>query len=171
MHEQRRVRFGSIEGLGREDLAIAGEVWLEDLSRAAWVTREAMKLATHFVRYMRRADPTCMILREIECEYQLSREEVLQALKQMQAYGAVEAFACDRADLRVSLHLSYLQRLRVLEAIARFGTLLGQRGRNPRPWHAVGAAAWQPKPPTAEPDRNAPAAAVDGWEQLLRAAE
>lgn len=150
VYEQRRVRFSNIDGLERQDLAIAGEVWLDELVRAPWITREAIKLATHFVRYMRAPDPARMILREIESEVQLGREDMLKTLKQMRTYGAIETFTCDRADLRVSLHLSFLQRLRVLEVTARFGELAMQRGRNPRPWVEAERVTWVPEPDEAE---------------------
>lgn len=150
MYEQRRVRFSTIDGLERQDLAIASEVWLDDLVRAPWITREAIKLATHFVRYMRAPDPERMILREIESEVQLGREDMLKTLKQMRTYGAIESFTCDRADLRVSLHLSFLQRLRVLEITARFAELAMQRGRNPRPWIETERVCWVPAPDQSE---------------------
>lgn len=150
MYEQRRVRFSNIDGLERQDLAIAGEVWLEELARAPWITREAIKLATHFVRYMRAPDPERMILREIESEVQLGREDMLKTLKQMRTYGAIESFTCDRTDLRVALHLSFLQRLRVLEVTARFAELAMQRGRSPRPWIERERVRWVPAPSEAE---------------------
>jgi hypothetical protein len=42
--DQRRVRFASVDGIAREDLPLAYEVWLDEFIRAPWMTREAMKL-------------------------------------------------------------------------------------------------------------------------------
>lgn len=164
MYEQRRVRFSNIDGLEREDLAIAGEVWLEEIGRAPWVTRDVMKLANHFARYMRDPRPERMLLREIESDYQIARAEVLQALKYMRIYGVVEAFSCERADLRVSLHLSFLQRLRVLEVTRRFGEQCGARGQSPRPWLDSTRSRWEPEPGAGEPSAEAEAETVPGEE-------
>ena len=135
MIEQRKVRFSSIEGIDREDLPLACEVWLDDLYHASWVTREAMKLGNQLMRYMCRPDPSTLSLREIESQYQLNHEEVRKALSLMRTFGVAENFFCDRTDLKVALNLTVLQRLRVLEAKHRFG-MLAQKG-NPRPWTAA----------------------------------
>jgi hypothetical protein len=167
VYEQRRVRFSNIDGLERQDLAIAGEVWLEEVGRAPWVSREAIRLATHFVRYMRSPDPDRMLLREIESEVQLGRDDMLKTLKQMRTYGAVEAFSCDRTDLRVSLNLSYLQRLRVLEATHRFAELATQRGRSPRPWVERERVHWRPAASEAEPVAEPADAPQGGAEEVV----
>jgi hypothetical protein len=156
VYEQRRVRFSNIDGLERQDLAIAGEVWLEEICRAPWVTRDVKKLANHFVRYMRDPRPERMLLHEIESEVQLGRDDMLKTLKQMRTYGAVEAFSCERTDLRVSLNLTFLQRLRVLEVTRRFGELCGARGHSPRPWLGNSSERWEPQPAAAEPDAEDP---------------
>ncbi|MFM9941475.1 MAG: hypothetical protein ACKVP7_18475 [Hyphomicrobiaceae bacterium] len=123
--EQRRVRFSSIEGIERDDLPLACEVWREDIFRSPWADREAMKVATLFVRYIANPDPKLTVLREIESQCQLTREEVVRSFTIMRAYGAIDAFEFQRDDVRVYLHLSLLQRLRVLEARTRMRQLRG----------------------------------------------
>ena len=148
MIEQRRVRFADIEGIAREDLPLACEVWLEDLFKASWVTREAMKLAVHLTRYMGRANPATLNFREIECTYQLPQEEVRKALVLLRSYGAVEGFVCERDDLKVSLNLTLQQRLRVLETRQRFNAALGRPRHNAWPWSAP-RDRWLPSPTPA----------------------
>lgn len=137
MMDQRRVRFVSIEGINREDLPLACEIWQEDLFKAPWVTREAMKLGTHLMRYIRKATPNALNLREIEAAYALSFDDVRKALLLMRTFGAIESFICEREDLRVALTLSFQQRLKVLEIKNRFATLSFEAGGNSRPWVAV----------------------------------
>lgn len=147
--DHRRVRFASIDGIGREDLALAREVWLEDLVKASWASREAMKLGAHFMRYMAMAAATVVSLREIEVQAQLTREDVRRALTLMQTFGAISSFSIDRDEVKVALVLSLLQRLRVLETRRRFNELLGADAV--LPWHAE-PADWEPVTrPAAQP--------------------
>ena len=134
MIDQRRLRFSDIAGLERHDLPLACEVWLEDIYRAPWISREAMKLSAYFVRYMNRPDANALTLREIESQCQLSADDLRKALVLMRSFGAVEAFVIDRNDIRVGLTLSYHQRLRALEAKHRFAQLPAGPGPSPWPW-------------------------------------
>lgn len=113
--DQRRIRFSTIEGLAREDLPLAAEIWLYDVFHAPWASREAMKLAAHFVRYMANPDPTRVIVREIEREYQLVRDDLQRALLLMRNFMAIDGYTIDKDDIKVALNLSLLQRLKVLE--------------------------------------------------------
>lgn len=119
MIEKRRVRFADIEGIGRSDLLIASEVWVDDISRQPWATRDIIKLATLLKRYMTVGEPKDMLFRSIERISQLDRNIVVESLRQMQMLGVVEAYVVDGEVVRVSLRLSMLQRLRV--QCARWG--------------------------------------------------
>lgn len=129
--EARRVRFESIEGLQRRDLGIAGEVWLDDVCASKWASREAMKLAGHLVRYMSMPDARQVALARIEHQLQLTREEISTALRQLRHHWAIEAFSVSGDELRVALHLTVLQRLRVLEARHRLEFLMRQTAPEP----------------------------------------
>lgn len=145
MIEKRRVRFADIEGIGRSDLLIASEVWVDDISRQPWATRDIIKLATLLKRYMTAGEPKDMLFRSIERISQLDRNIVVESLRQMQMLGVVEAYVVDGEVVRVSLRLSMLQRLRVLEARRRFqdcGIDTGQAALNARD----GASKWIPGP-------------------------
>ncbi len=124
MSDQRRVRFASIEGLAREDLPLAGEIWLDELFRAPWASREAMKLAAHFVRYMADPDPSHLIMRAMEREFQFTRDDIQRALVLLRTFAAIDAFTLEKDDLKVALNLSLLQRLRVLETRRRLMELV-----------------------------------------------
>ena len=169
MLENRRVRFQSIEGITRADLPLAAEIWLEDMHRQSWPTREALKLATHFKRYMARPDPKDMTLRAIERHCQLDRKVVLETLRQMQMFGAVEAFGIDGDQVRASLSLGVLQRLRTREASARFRELGVVMGVDLSTNGAPDDSSWLPAMPPEETD--APAAqpsATGGSHSLYR---
>jgi hypothetical protein len=131
--DKRRIRFASIEGLMRADLGLAGEVWLEEVIRAPWASREVMKVAGALVRYMSLSNPPALGLRELESQQQLTREDVRKALVLMQSFQAVEAFVIDRDEIKVALRLGLLQRLRVLEAGRRLHELLGEAARSAAP--------------------------------------
>ena len=128
--ENRRIRFATIDGLNREDLPLATEVWREDLRSQVWVTRDMLRLATLFVRYMADAQPEHAALSYIERTCQLDRMQVREALRQMRTYGAIEAFALDGNDLRVALNLTLLQRLRVLRCRREFLDLIDENSSN-----------------------------------------
>ncbi len=78
--EQRKARFGAIEGLEQADAVLAGEVWLEDLMRAPWATKESMKLAAQMLRYIGNGDDRILSLVTMETQLQLAREEVRRSL-------------------------------------------------------------------------------------------
>ncbi len=123
MRENRHLRFADVSGLQRDDLPIAAEIWLEDLVRQAWMTRDIAKLSIHFKRYLERPDSRMMELHQIENECHLERERIVDALRQMYAYGAVSGYAIEGNVVRVSLLLTLLQRLRVLETRKRWTEL------------------------------------------------
>lgn len=141
MLENRRARFSSIDGLERDDLPLAFEVWVEDHFSAPWATRESMKLAQHFVRYMAASSTYNLSLGELESIVQLNPEEVRKTLAVMQSFGAVESYTLDRlAGISVLLSLTYHQRLRVLEAKRRFAAV----AMGKRPWVKPVASKSQP---------------------------
>lgn len=120
---RRRVRFACIDGLTRADLPLACEVWRDDLFRAPWADRETMKLAIQLTRYICDPDPAALSLREVERQCHMSRDDVIKTLRSMRNYGAAISYFVDRAEFRVLLELTLLQRLRVLEAKRRFRVL------------------------------------------------
>lgn len=156
--ELRRVRFDSIEGLHRADLGIAGEVWLRDVCKATWATRDCMKIAAHVARYMAAPDPRLLTPSKIEQQLQLGRDEMKAALRLMKLYRVVEAFNLEADGLRAALHLSTLQRLEVLEVRHRLDVLCRQRGVEP----ASGGRWLPPAEPRIDDDEGdeAPRATV-----------
>lgn len=153
MIEKRRVRFADIEGISRHDLVIAAEIWVEDIARQPWATRDIIKLATLLKRYMTIGEPKDMLFRSIERISQLDRTVVVESLRQMQMLGVVEAYVADGDVVRASLHLSMLQRLRVLETRQRFeacGIDLAQAASQQR----EGQGKWLPATRMSE-DANA----------------
>lgn len=124
MSEQRRVFFTSIEGLDRADLPLCCEVWLDAAVRGPWASKELMRLAALFVRYIMNPAATPVSIRDIEAQYQITREEVNRGLRLLQAFLAINSFTIERDDIRVALNLSLLQRLRVLEAKQQLAALM-----------------------------------------------
>ena len=154
MQEKRRVRFSNMGELGRADVPIAGGIWLRDLCGASWATRESMRLATHFVRYMNQPDDNIVTFEQIESQCQLSRDDVLKALAMMRNYGFVDAFAFDDESLKAALHLSLLQRFETLEMTDRYVELMERRRKSPKLVHNASAGTWLPRRMTSEGGRN-----------------
>lgn len=148
MSDQRRLRFSDIQGIERTDLPFACDIWLEDIFRAPWISREAMKLSAYFVRYMNKPDMNALTLREVESQCQMPPEELRKALVLMRTFNAVEGFLIDRSDIRVGLKLSHMQRLRTLEARSRFAALLAEPVKLDWPW-LVADDKWVPDQPSA----------------------
>jgi hypothetical protein len=175
MIEQRRVRFASIDGIERADLPIAAEIWVDDIGRQSWATREVLKLAVLLKRYMSSPDPRDLLLRSIEMRTQVDRKQVQEALRQMQMFGVIEAFNIEGDVVRVSLALTVLQRLQTREVRHRFrelGHTLGLDGSGSR---LREDSRWILEPPqgteaTADTDETPAAAAEEPAENPLRMA-
>ncbi|MFM1814948.1 MAG: hypothetical protein RLZ98_1643 [Pseudomonadota bacterium] len=135
MSDKRFVRFSSITGIELADLPIAAEVWLNDIASSGWSTRETLKLAHLYVRYMQEPDPEILRLAAVERSFGLDRSEVLNTLRLMVIYGAVESYDISDGHLRAALKLSFLNRLQVLEVRRRYSQLLPLKQRV-LPWHA-----------------------------------
>ena len=123
MADQRRARFASIDGLEQADIILTGEVWYDDIVKAPWSSREAMKNAAQMLRYLSSNDPRMLSLVLMETQLQLSREEVRRSLSLMQSMNAVESYLMEKDSIVVVMHLSQLQQLRVLEARQRLNAL------------------------------------------------
>ncbi|HUS98684.1 MAG TPA: hypothetical protein VMX97_18315 [Hyphomicrobiaceae bacterium] len=95
-------------------------MWLDETTRQSWISRDAIKLSVLFMRYITEPQDECLAIGRVERICQLDRDQVFETLRQMQLYGAVEAYTCHRDELHVSLNLTLLQRLRVLETRQRF---------------------------------------------------
>lgn len=156
--EHRRLRFSDILGIERSDLPFACDIWLDDIFRAPWGTREVMKLAAYFVRYMNKPDANALGIREVESQIQMPADELRKTLVLMRNFNAVEGFLIERNDIRVGLKLSHMQRLRVLEARSRFAALLEEPVARNWPW-TTAEDRWVPGE-AAKPVAPAPAAAV-----------
>jgi hypothetical protein len=155
--EKRRVRFASIEGLAREDIALAGEIWLEDLFSAVWASREAMKLGVHLVRYMMDPDPTLLTYKAIDSHCHMIRDDVARTLALMRAFAVIDAFSMEEDGIRVAINLSLMQRLHVLEVKERMRMLeAADIAANAGPAATPAKEArWAPHPaiePTDAPD-------------------
>lgn len=161
MLDQRCVRFASIEGLARDDLPLAREIWLDELFYAPWVSRDAMKLAAHLVRYMGKPDVTQLSLREVERECQMVRDDVHRALTLMRTFSAIDSYSVEKDDLRLTINLSLMQRLRVLEARKRFVDATDVEPPRPASAAPLGNIQWMPgqRPIAANAD-EAPAPLV-----------
>lgn len=135
MIDRRLLRFESISGIERKDLPIAAEIWLEDLVKGIWITRDVLKLATLFATYIKHPNAQLLAIGSIERSCGLDKSQALECLRAMQMYGAVVGFSCDGPALKASLSLSYLQRLKVLEARLRFSELKDLCRDREMPWH------------------------------------
>ena len=151
--ERRHIRFASIAGIDCKELPIAAEVWLESIGQSSWADRDILKLANACVKYMRAPLPFTVAFRAIEQVTGLDRGKVENNFRLMAVYGAVETYDCSGEALRASLHLTYLQRLRVLEIRRRFCELHPEDRPRALPWHQA-EENWLPQavPVKAEDD-------------------
>lgn len=156
MQELRRIRFADINGLQRDDLPIACEVWIGDVLTSTWASREAGKLATYLTRYICGTHGAKSSMRRIENQCQLSKDVVRQNLVLLRAFGAIDEFNIEDDVLSVSIALTFSQRVRVLELLWRFNELVTDRERASGHWQPSQSAAWQP--PVADPADEAAAA-------------
>ncbi len=160
--ERRHIRFASINGIDRKELPIAAEVWIESITKSSWADREILKLANVCARYMRDPQPRTVALCVIEQSAGLDRGKVDNNLRLMVLYGAVETYDCGGENLRASLYLTYMQRLRVLEIRRRFCELHPEDRPRGLPWHKS-EVNWLPQTVSAnaEEDETAEAEAAE----------
>lgn len=137
MIDRRLLRFESISGIERKDLPIAAEIWLEDLVKGIWITRDVLKMATLFATYIKHPNAQLLAFGAIERSCGLDKPQAIECLRSMQMYGAVVGFSADGPTLKASLSLSYLQRLKVLEARLRFSELNDLCRDKEMPWHVA----------------------------------
>mgnify|MGYP000861800548 CR=1 FL=1 len=124
MIEKRRIRFSNFDRLERLDVTLAIEIWVEDVLKAPWATREIMRVAAQIAGYVRKTDPAPLTLREMESQLQLTREDVNRALSQLRLFSAITSFTVEKDDVMVALNLSFLQLLRLIETKSRYATLV-----------------------------------------------
>lgn len=168
MIEKRRVRFASIDGLTRDDIALAGEVWLEDLFAATWASREVMKLGVHLVRYMMDPDPALLTYKEIEALCHMTHDDVGRALVHMRSFSAADAFSMESDGIRVAINLSLIQRVRVLEIRERMRILeLADVAASVPPSAPVKEARWAPQPAIEPPAESSAEAGLNPLVQLI----
>jgi len=129
MSENRHLRFADIDGLTLADLPVAAEIWLADLCTQPWASREIVKLANHFKRYLDKPQARMMALAQIETDCHCDKQNIVEALRQMYAYGTITGYAVENNIIRVSINLTLLQRLRVLETCKRWAELRAFSGR------------------------------------------
>lgn len=152
MQDQRRVRFANLDGLRRPgDIVVAADVWLDDLCRSSWATAEAMKVGTYLVRYMALPNPPPLSCVMIDRTTQTAPEQIKLALRLMNMYGPIESYVIDRDEIRIALHLSTLQRLRVLEIQNRLEILLREQAEN-----RIKEQRWTPAAPVAGNEAGEP---------------
>lgn len=123
--EQRRVRFASIAGISREDLPLAAEIWYEDIIRQIWSSRDVIKVALVLTRYMSAPRDELLSVGYIERSFNLDVQQTLDTMRQLQMFGAVEAFSINDNVLHASLCLSLVQRVKTMEMRARIIELSG----------------------------------------------
>lgn len=124
MTDKRRIRFNDLEGLTRDDLPLATEIWLDDICEGRWSTSEVQKIGAVLMGWIRSPDLAEHEARSMEDKYRLTREEVQRAFNLLKLFGFVESFSVDREGVKAVVRLSILQRLRVLEAKRRYQELL-----------------------------------------------
>ncbi len=154
MNENRRIRFATIYGIDRMDLPLAAEVWVDDLRGQSWVSRDIIKIATVFKRYLSKPDLDSVRLSRIESTCQMDRKQVAAALSQMQMYGAIEAYSCDGGHVHASLNLTISHRLRVMETFERFAELQWAKSKKRKTPLAQAEEQWIPPNP-ARPEADA----------------
>jgi hypothetical protein len=123
--DKRRVRFSSIQGIQRGDLPLAAEIWYSELIGQIWASRDVIKLAMLLTRYMSEPNEQLVSVNNIERSFNMDVRATLDTLRQMEMFGAIEAFSIKDNELHASLHLSLLQRVKVLETKARLLELSG----------------------------------------------
>ena len=100
MIDNRHLRFACIDGIERRDLPIAAEIWLYDITAACWATRDIIKLATLFVRYIKNPHLALLGFGEIERNASMEKAKVAENCRIMLLFGALDNFDCEGPRLK-----------------------------------------------------------------------
>lgn len=112
-------RFANFVASSRQELRDMTDVWLSDVCAAAWVSKEAQKLAGVVAEYLLAEKPTAVYARDFESKYNITSEEVNRGLKLLRLFAALEEFTMEKGRLTVAARVTLTQRVRLLELQAR----------------------------------------------------
>ncbi len=171
--------FADLVPADLEERTLATEIWLDGICKAAWATKEAMRIGAMVATHVRDGVPQPMILKDIESILSIPKEEVNRMFKMMKLFGVYEKYDLDGpGNIVLSLRLSAIQKLAVRETKQRLDALSGTARLEQRsPPHAVvpPAGPTEPAPPPAvtlpPPDAGGGplAARMSNLQQKLRA--
>jgi len=117
------VHFAAVEFVDAEERNIAAEVWLDDLCRAAWTTKEVMKIGAFLSKLAAESSTAPLFLKDIESRYNIQQGEISMALNMMTTFRVVDGVTADRGQLLVRLRLGLIQSIRVREERAKLAAL------------------------------------------------
>lgn len=113
------VHFAAVDFIDADERGIAAEVWLDDICRAPWPSKEALKIGAFLSRLAAEGTTTPLHLKDIESRYNIQQGEITMSLNMLQTFRTIEGFDSDRGQIVVRLRLGLLQSIRVREAYAR----------------------------------------------------
>jgi hypothetical protein len=119
----RPFRFQNFDAGSSQQLRDMTDVWLADVSAAAWVTKEAQKLAGVIAEYLLVEKPMAVYTRDFESKYNIQSEEVARGLKLLKLFAAVEGFEIEKGKLYVLARVTLGQRVKYMELQERYRQL------------------------------------------------
>jgi len=119
----RPFRFQNFDAGSSQELRDMTDVWLADVSAAAWVTKEAQKLAAVVAEYMLVEKSMAVYTRDFESKYNIQSEEVARGLKLLKLFAAIENFEIEKGKLTVQARVTLGQRVKFMELQARYREL------------------------------------------------
>lgn len=117
------VSFAAVDFIDADERAIAAEVWLEELCRSAWTTKEVMKIGAFLSKLCAESSMAPLHLKDIESRYNIQQGEIMMALNMMTTFRVVDSFDTERGQIIVRLRLGLIQSIRVREERAKLAAL------------------------------------------------
>ena len=114
------VCFAAVDFLDADERGLASEIWLDDLCRSPWASKEAMMIGAFISRLAAEASTAPLHLKDIESRYNIQLGEITMSLNMLQTFRTVDSYDSDRGQIVVRLRLGLAQMVRVRELHARF---------------------------------------------------
>jgi len=143
---ERRAAYGFANLVPKsvDERAIATEIWLDEICKAAWALKETMRIGALVAAHVRDGVTTPLILKDIESVLSIPKEEVNRNFRMLKMFAMIERYDIEgQGSIVMSLRLPALLRLRIAETTQRLAAMTADAAPEPR------TPASPPRPPVA----------------------
>lgn len=145
--------FANFAPASHDQLVIAIEIWHDEICHGSWASKEAMRIGALLSDNVRSCSRQLLNVKDIESSLSIPKDDTLRTFKMLKLFGFVESFSVEGiGNLAISLRLSALQKIRVLETARKLAELSSSELSERRQPTAAAVAPAEPVVPPAGGD-------------------